>query len=99
MKRTKRCLPRRHRVSDTITIGMLAKTFPLQRVKTVLAATGRTSIRERDLPAHVMIYYVLAMSLYFQTCYREILRALQEGAQWLLGPEAACSVASKAGIS
>lgn len=89
----------KQRVSDTITISMLAKTFPLQQVKTVLSATGRSSVRERDLPAHVMVYYVLAMTLFLQTCCREVLRALQEGAQWLLGPEVRCSVASKAGIS
>jgi len=35
---------------------VIAKTFPPERVQQVLAETGKTSERERDLPAQVMVY-------------------------------------------
>jgi len=99
MPRTANRLPNGSRISDAITIGVLAKSFPVQRVKAVLVSTGKASLRERDLPAHVMVYYVMAMTLCMQFCCREVLRWLLEGAQWLLGPEVAYKVASKSGIS
>ena len=51
-----------------------------------LEASSRQSIRQRDLPAHVMVYYVVALALYMQSSYREVLRYLLEGLQWLSRP-------------
>jgi hypothetical protein len=99
MARTAKRLPDGRRISDVITLGVLAKSFPLPRVKAVLASTGSASLRERDLPAHVMVYYVMAMTLCMQFCCREVLRWLLQGAQWLLGPEVSYKVVSKSGIS
>lgn len=78
---------------------MIAKFFPLERVRGVLEKTGRASVRERDLPAHVVVYYVIALALYMRSSYREVLRCLLEGVQWLLDPSAAVKVAGKSGIS
>ncbi|MEE8286789.1 MAG: IS4 family transposase [Gammaproteobacteria bacterium] len=78
---------------------MVAKTFPLAQVRSVLAATDKTSLRQRDLPAHVVVYYVIALSLYMQSSYREVLRCLLEGVQWLLDPSSPVKVAGKSGIS
>ena len=50
-------LPAGVRVSDHISLGVIAKTFPPDRVQQVLAETGQASERERDLPAQVMVYY------------------------------------------
>jgi hypothetical protein len=55
--------------------------------------------RERSLPTHVMVYYVIAMALYMQVAYREVLRCLLEGLRRLLGPEVQPPVAGKSGIS
>lgn len=74
---------------------MIAKTFPLARVRSVLAATGTASLRQRDLPAHVVVYYGIALGLYMQASYREVLRCLLEGIQWLLAPSVALKVAGK----
>jgi hypothetical protein len=60
---------------------------------------GKTNQRQRDLPAHVVVYYVIALTLYMQVSYREVLRCLLEGIRWLLGPQYAVKVASKSGIS
>ena len=78
---------------------MLTKTFPLPRVKAVVAAQGKTSRRQRELPSQVMVYYVIALALFMQVSYREVLRCLWEGLGWLLGPGAVLKVTGKSGIS
>ena len=99
MARTVASLPTGSRITDYISLGVLAKTIPLEQVRAVLAATGTASRRQRDLPAHVVVYYVIALALYMQASTREVLRCLLEGVQWLLGPGAAVRVAGKSGIS
>ena len=91
-------LPAGVRVSDHISLGVMARTFPPARVQQVLAETGRASERERDLPAQVMVYYALAMALYMGFSTREVLRCLLEGLRWLWGADAV-KVAGKSGIS
>ncbi len=51
------------------------------------------------MPAHVVIYYVIALALYMRSSYREVLRCLLEGVQWLLDPSVQVKVAGKSGIS
>jgi|WetSurSiteA1Bulk_404760.scaffolds.fasta_scaffold31503_1 hypothetical protein len=92
-------LPKGSRITDYISLGVVAKTFPLATVKSVLAVSGRGSIRQRELPAHVVVYYVIALALYMHCSYREVLRCLLEGVQWLLGPALKIKVAGKSGIS
>jgi hypothetical protein len=98
MARTSAGLPAGIRVSDHISLGVIARTFPLDQVRRVLAETGRASERERDLPAHVMVYYAIALALYMTASTREVLRCLLEGLRWLWGAEAV-RVAGKSGIS
>jgi Insertion element 4 transposase N-terminal/Transposase DDE domain len=84
------------RLSDHISLGVIARTLPLDRVQQVLAETGKAS--ERDLPAHVMVYYAIALALYMSASTREVLRCLLEGLRWLWGAEAV-RIAGKSGIS
>ena len=83
MARTVAELPKGARITDYISLGVISKTFPLGKVREILAETGRESERRRDLPAHVVVYYVIALALYMQSSYREVLRCLLEGLQWL----------------
>lgn len=99
MARTVAELPQGTRITDYVSLGVIAKTVPLATVHAALAATGRSSIRQRDLPAHVVVYYVIALALYMQSSYREVLRCLLEGLQWLQDPSAALRVAGRSGIS
>lgn len=66
MARTLAALPEGSRTTDYISLGVISRTFPLKRVRAVLAATGKASQRERDLPAHVVVYYAIALALYMQ---------------------------------
>ena len=99
MARTLAALPEGSRITDYISLGVITKTFPLKRVRCVLAATGKASQRERDLPAHVVVYYAIALGLYLHSSYREVLRCLLEGVQWLLDPAVVLKVAGNSGIS
>ena len=99
MARTVASLPAGSRITDYISLGVVAKTFPPDKVRAVLAATGKESVRQRDLPAHVVVYYVIALALYMQCSYREVLRCLLEGIQWLAGPSEGIHVAGNSGVS
>ena len=99
MSRTVASLPAGSRITDYISLGVVAKTFPLEKIHAALAASGKESVRQRDLPAHVVVYYVIALALYMQSSYREVLRCLLEGIQWLAEPLAGINVAGHSGIS
>jgi hypothetical protein len=99
MSRTVAALPAGSRITDYISLGVVAKTFPLDKVRGALVATRKESVRQRELPAHVVVYYVIALALYMQSSYREVLRCLLEGIQWLLEPSAGINVAGNSGIS
>lgn len=98
MARTAAGLPAGIRLSDYVSLGVLTAQFPLERVEQVLFETERCSERERDLPAHVMVYYAIALALYADVSTREVLRCLVEGIRWL-GDPCAPAMPSKSGIS
>ena len=64
MSRTVASLPAGSRITDYISLGVVAKTFPLEKIRASLAATGKESVRQRELPAHVVVYYVIALALH-----------------------------------
>ncbi len=71
--------PAGERLPDRIAIGLLTVTFPPELVDRVVAETGRVQQRSRLLPARVVVYYVLAMCLFFGQGYEEVARLLTEG--------------------
>lgn len=70
------------RLADRIAIGVLTTTFPPELVDRVIAKTGRGEQRQRLLPARVVVYYTLAMCLFAQAGYEEVMRLLVEGLAW-----------------
>jgi len=99
MARSPAALPAGPRLSDYLSLGVLNKVVPLPQVRAVLEATGRASRRQRELPAQVVVYYVICLTLYMSVSYREVLRCLLEGLVWLFGPAARVTVAAKSSIS
>jgi hypothetical protein len=83
MARTVAGLRNGTRATDFVSLGMLSKYVPAKKVEEVLRETGRQSQRHRQLPAQVMVYYVLALALYMEVSYGEVLRCLLEGLEWL----------------
>lgn len=99
MARTIAELPEGVRLTDYISLGVIAAKFPPAKLHEILRQTKKTSERQRDLPAHVVIYYIIALALYTQSSYQEVLRCLLEGIRWLLGPSEIIKVTGKSGIS
>jgi len=99
MARTIAGLPKGSRITDYISLGVLTTRLPLAQVKSVLQAGGKESQRERELPAHLVVYYVICLALFMQVSYREVLRCLLEGWAWLRGPGQGVKVTGKSGIS
>ena len=99
MARTVAQLPPGTRITDHISLGVISRAFPPHRVRRILADTGKTSIRERDLPAHAVVYYVILLAFYMQSSCREVLRCLLEGLQWLVQPGPTIKVAGRSAIS
>jgi hypothetical protein len=99
MPRHPASLPPGTRLSDLVAVGVLARAVPLVRVMDVLTKCNKTSLRERDLPAHVVVYYIMALGLYMHCACREVLRCLLEGIRWLRGPETELAVAGDSAIS
>ncbi len=60
-------------------VGLLAKIVPMSTVSAVLSAEGKSSQRERALPAHFLVYLIIALSLYMPYSLREVLRCVMDG--------------------
>jgi hypothetical protein len=86
------------RLSDHIALGVLTRTFPPSFVDEVVAATGKAEQRHRLLPARLVVYYVLAMALFSEASYEEVVRNLVEGLAWESGWGRAWRVPSKSAI-
>ena len=83
MGRTQAVLPGGARLSDYLSVGVIAQVFPLAAVRAALAECGRRSQRQRSLPAEVMVYYVIALALFRSVSTREVLRCLVDGLRWM----------------
>src|SRR6202158_2078531 len=70
------------RLADRIGIGVLAKVFTQELVDRAIEQAGVREQRKRTLPARVMVYYVLAMVLFFQSGYAEVWNKLVAGLDW-----------------
>ncbi len=62
---------------------MLAGLIHRDIVDDVLRECGKREKRQRLLPAHVVMYYVLALNLFFGEAYEEVLRQLVNGLKFL----------------
>jgi len=86
------------RLSDHISIGVLTRVFPPELVDRVVAEAGRVEQRHRLLPARVVVYYVLALALFADSSYEEVMRALVEGLAWASGWRQVWEVPAKGSI-
>lgn len=71
------------RLTDLLGIGVLTRVVPRDLVDEVLADTGRREKRTRLLPARVVVYYVMALTLFYGDAYEEVMRRLVGGLQLL----------------
>jgi Insertion element 4 transposase N-terminal/Transposase DDE domain len=68
-----------NRFVDHISLGVLMSVLDRDRIDEILIETGRLERRVRLLPARVVVYYVIALGLFFGDAYEEVMRKLVGG--------------------
>jgi len=95
-------------LTDVIGIGTLTRLIPRELVDEVIASLGRKELRKNKLPARVMVYFVMAMALFYGDAYEEVMRKLAGGLQYLgtwrrqwemPGPGALCQARQRLGAA
>ena len=76
MARTLAILGSGMRLTDQVSIGLLARTYPRSAIDSALDRSGLLAGRNRLLPVHVVVYYVLALGLFMEASIQEVLRCL-----------------------
>lgn len=66
-----------------LSAGLMATCFPAATLQRIIEDCGRASKRVRDLPAVVVAYYVIALSLFPSIGYGSVLEWLLGGLRWL----------------
>jgi hypothetical protein len=67
------------RLTDWISLGVLASAVPRDAVDEAVAAAGRAARRsDGKLPPHVMVYFAMAMALFAEEDYEEVAARLTE---------------------
>jgi len=85
MARTAMTMSSGGRIAEHLSVGLLARSYPRERIRSILERMGLQSKRVRDLPAEALVYYVIALGLFMAVSTGEVLRCLLEGLQWLEG--------------
>ena len=75
--------PTSGRLTDHVTLGVLSSVIHRDVVDDVIRESGKREERTRLLPAHVVVYYVLALNLFFGEAYEEVMRQLVNGLRFL----------------
>jgi hypothetical protein len=70
-------------LTDVIGIGVLACLVPRELVDEVVESEGRKEIRKNKLPARAMVYFVMAMALFYGDSYEEVMRKLSDGLSYM----------------
>ncbi|GAA2900464.1 hypothetical protein GCM10010517_66090 [Streptosporangium fragile] len=70
------------RLADHLSIGILISAFPAPLLDEVVQITGCADRRRRALPVRLTIYYVLALCMFPDRNYDEVMRLLLNGLAW-----------------
>jgi hypothetical protein len=67
------------RLTDWISLGVLASSVPRDAVDEAVTAAGRAAKRsDGKLPPHVMVYFAMALALFAEEDYEEVAARLTE---------------------
>jgi Insertion element 4 transposase N-terminal len=87
------------RLTDGVSIGLLATVFPDERVVAAIEEAGVKERRNRALPARLMVYFALALWLDFGKGYVRVLTGLLRGLRWARGGWGGYTVPTDGAIS
>ena len=87
------------RLSDLVSVGLLAKVFPAEVIDAAVADCGRVEQRRRSLPARAVAYFAMGMALHADGSYEDVLAYMTDGLAWAERAETPVRLATKAAIS
>src|SRR5918997_858180 len=87
------------RLTDHVALGVVSSLIHRDIVDDVIRESGKREARSRLLPAHVVVYYVLALNLFFGEAYEEVMRQLINGLRFLGNWRDSWTVPSTSAIS
>ncbi len=79
MTRSKAGLKSEIRFADHLSVGLLARVFPLALINETLDTHACNSARVRSFPASTVVYYTMALSLFPNAAYEEVFSAVVQG--------------------
>ena len=68
--------PQPGRLSDCLCLGVISRVYRRDLVDEVIAETRSKEKRTRLLPARLVVYYVIALALFFGEAYEEVMRRM-----------------------
>jgi hypothetical protein len=71
--------PHAGQLSDYLSLKVIARIYRRDLVDDVLLETRRKEKRQRLLPARLVVYYVIALALFFGEAYEEVMRKMVGG--------------------
>jgi hypothetical protein len=80
------------RLSDYLSLGVIARVYRRDLVDEVIAETRSKEQRTRLLPARLVVYYVIALALFFGEAYEEVMRRMVGGLRFVSAWERAWRV-------
>ena len=69
-------------LSEYLSVGVIAKIFPMRVIQAALRDCNRLSRRRRELSAEAVMYYVIALGLFRTLPASAVLESLAEGLRW-----------------
>ena len=82
MARHAKIISQGNTATEHLSVGVLSLCYPLPAVRAVVEC-DKMDKRVRDLPAALVVNYVIGLSLFPGVAYRSVLRWLIGGLQWL----------------
>ena len=81
--------PQQGRLSDYLCLGVVSRIYRRDLVDEVIAETRSKEKRNRLLPARLVVYYVIALALFFGEAYEEVMRRMVGGLRFVAAWERA----------
>lgn len=75
--------PQPGRLSDYLCLGVICRIYRRDLVDEVIAETRSKEKRTRLLPARLVVYYVIALALFFGEAYEEVMRRMVGGLRFV----------------
>jgi len=85
-------------LSDYLCLGVISRIYRRDLVDELIAETGSKERRNRLLPARLVVYYVIALALFFGEAYEEVMRKMVGGLRFVAAWERAWQVPSPSAL-